>query len=85
MGDKPIPFTPHQESIMDDVAGMTFASCAIRSCPHPAVIRRFGTNGVANVSVYTCHRCKYKVEHKYHGGLGCSYGVEKDVPPGEGG
>lgn len=79
MGDKPIPFTPYQEAIMDDVAGMTFAKCAMRSCPHPSVIRQFGTNGVANVSVYTCHRCKHRIESRYCGGVKCGYGVDESV------
>ena len=51
--------------------GKLFASCCMRSCPEPHVIKRYGVGGVANVSVWTCKRCRHVIEYKYHGGVGC--------------
>lgn len=77
MGDKKKPFIPSYAPVRDDVIGRSFAPCAVRPCPEPHVIARFGVGGVANVSIYTCRKCKYKVEYKYHGGLSC--GLEDSV------
>ena len=82
MGDKKVPYVPKYEPIRDDVIGKRFAPCTIRSCPEPHVIARFGVGGIANVSVHTCRKCKYRKEYKFHGGLGCTYGLENGVPPG---
>ena len=81
MGDKPKTFTPNHNRIRDDVIGKEFAACSMRTCPEPHVIKRFGTGGIANVSVYTCKRCKYRIEYKTHFGVGCSYGLENDIQP----
>ena len=81
-GDKPIAYRPFHTRIRDDVIGKEFAACAVRSCPEPHVIKRFGVGGVANVSVWTCRRCKYHTEHPLHFGVGCAYGLEQDVSPG---
>lgn len=83
MGDKPTPFEPKHKIIRDDVIGKSFASCCMRECPHPKVIQRFGLGGVANVSYYTCKRCKFHREHPLHFGVSCEYGLEKGVRPGE--
>ena len=77
MGDKPKTFTPSYAAIRDEVIGKSFAACMMRPCPEPHVIARYGIGGVANVSVYTCRKCRYKVEYKYHGGLSC--GLEDGV------
>ena len=73
MGDKKPPFSPSYEPIRDDVIGKRFAPCAVRSCPEPHVINRYGVGGVANVSIYTCRKCKYVQTYKYHGGVSCGY------------
>lgn len=75
MGDQKPPYRP-KGRIRDDVIGREFAECAVRSCPHPKVIQRFGMGGVANVSVWTCKRCRFAVKHKL-AGWGCSYGKEE--------
>lgn len=77
MGDRKQPLTPSYAPIRDDVIGKSFAACMMRSCPEPHVIKRYGIGGVANVSVYTCRKCRYRVEYKYHGGLSC--GLDNSV------
>ena len=73
MGDKPKPFEPYYKPIRDDVIGKAFSSCAMRRCPHPKVQDKYGVGGVANVSVYTCRKCRYRIEYKLHGGVSCGY------------
>ena len=83
MGDKKQPYAPKYEPIRDDVLGMRFAPCAMRSCPHPAVIRKYGVGGEAMVSIYTCKRCKHHINYDFHGGVGCGYdGVGESVSQG---
>ena len=82
MGDKKEPYTPKYEPIRDDVIGKRFSPCAMRSCPEPHVLAKYGVGGVANVSVYTCRKCKHQVLFKYHGGVKCGYGLAECVPPG---
>ena len=72
-GDLKPPFQPPLYRIRDDVIGREFADCSVRSCPHPGVIKKYGLGGVANVSVYTCRRCKYHTETEYYFGVGCGY------------
>ena len=60
----------------DDVTGKEFAPCAVRSCPHPNVIKKYGIGGKANVSVWVCRKCRYHTETKLFGGVGCSYSTE---------
>lgn len=73
MGDKKEPFVPKYAPIRDDVIGKEFAPCCMRSCPHPNVIRRYGVGGKANVSVYTCRKCRFVVKEKLYGGVSCGY------------
>lgn len=71
MGDKKPPFVPEYKPVRDDVIGKLFHST--RRCPHPGVISKYGVGGIANVSAWTCKKCRYRVEYKYHGGVGCGY------------
>lgn len=73
MGDRKAPYTPSYEPVRDDVLGKMFSPCAVRNCPEPHVIKRYGVGGVANVSVWTCRKCKYVKTYKWHGGVGCGY------------
>ena len=73
MGDKKAQYTPSYEPVRDDVIGKMFSPCAVRSCQEPHVIKRYGVGGVANVSVWTCRKCKYVKTYKWHGGVGCGY------------
>lgn len=82
MGDQKPPFKPNHNRVRDDVIGREFVACAVRSCPHPKVIQRFGVGGVANVSVYTCRKCRFHTEHSLHFGIGCNYGLDEGVYPG---
>lgn len=65
------------EPVRDDVIGKTFSHGSVRSCPHPGVIKRFGMGGVANVSVWTCRKCRYVIKHKWIGGVSCGYPEEQ--------
>ena len=59
--------------VRDDVIGVRFPRDSVRSCPHPAVIQRYGTGGVANVSAWTCRKCRFGTRSKYGGLWGCNY------------
>ena len=82
MGDRKPPFTPSYAPVRDDITGMMFGSGLVRSCPEPHVIKRYGVGGVANVTVYTCRKCKYGKTYEMHGGVSCNYGVEQNVSQG---
>lgn len=58
------------------VLNRMYASCSVRSCPHPAVIAKYGNGGAATVSIYTCRKCKYVERARLYEGYGCSYKVE---------
>ena len=77
MGDKKKPLSPSYEPVRDDVIGKLFSPGCVRSCPEPHVIKRFGLGGVANVSVYTCRKCKYHKDCKWMGGVTCEYPTEQ--------
>ena len=82
MGDKKPPFIPSYEPILCDVSGHLFKPCSIRQCPEPHVIKRYGTGGVANVSVWVCRKCPYHQNQKLFGGVSCRYGLDNSIPPG---
>lgn len=71
-----------RETVRDDVIGREFAPCCVRSCPHPSVIKRYGVGGIANVSIYTCRKCKHCQKHKLHSGVSCNYGSSEPVREG---
>lgn len=71
MGDKQIPFTPSYEPVFDDVLHRMFAPILMRECPNEAVIRRYGTGGKANVSIYVCKKCRYGIKHRDMGAWNC--------------
>lgn len=80
MGDKKIPYVPSYEPIIDDVLLKKFAPVLMRKCPSEAVIRRYGTGGIANVSIYVCKKCAYGHKHKMMGAWYC--GLEQDLQAG---
>lgn len=61
------------EPLRDCVNGLRFHPNQMRECPEPHVREKYGTGGVAWVSLYTCKKCKYHTEFAMHGGIGCSY------------
>ena len=61
------------EPVYDDVLGKYFDPCCMRPCPEPHVIKRYGTGGKANVSVYVCKKCRYVKTYRWHGGVSCGY------------
>ena len=73
IGDKKPPLRHNGATIRDDVIGKQFYYGMVRSCPEPHVIRRFGIGGKANVSVYTCRKCRYHEDTKWFGGVKCIY------------
>ena len=62
-----------------DVTGREYHSCMVRECFHPQVLRRYGKNGKANVSIYVCRKCRHKVTVPDCGMLGCSYNRSSDI------
>jgi len=80
-GDKKATYDPKYEPVRDDVNGRMFSSGCVRRCPEPHVIIRYGIGGVANVSVYTCRKCKYHTDEKWFGGVRCAYGLDERLPP----
>ena len=68
--------------VRDDVIGKRFSAGMVRECPEPHVKKRFGVGGIANVSVYTCRKCKFHIEYEWHGGVSCGYGLGENLPPG---
>ena len=75
-GDRPIPYRPKYEPVRDDVNGKVFGSGMMRECPEPHVQKKYGVGGIANVSVYTCRKCRYVKTYPMHGGVSCTYGME---------
>ena len=73
MGDKKPTYVPSYTPIRDDVIGKVFSPCCVRQCPHPSVQAKYGVGGVANVSVYTCRKCRCVVKHEFFGGVSCGY------------
>lgn len=51
---------------------------SVRSCPHPAVIGRYGRNGKAQVCWLICRKCQFGEKGKYDGGIKCTYEKEKE-------
>lgn len=80
MGDKKIPYVPSYEPIFDDILRKTFAPVLMRKCPNEAVIKRYGTGGIANVSIYVCKKCRYGIKHEMMGAWSC--GLEQGVSAG---
>lgn len=78
MGDKP-EFIPSYTLVRCDVTLKQFPHFSVRECPHPGVIKRYGTGGVAHVCVYVCFKCKYARRFRFFGGVGCSYGMGQGV------
>lgn len=73
MGDRPKAYTPSYAPILCDVTGKMFAPCAIQQCHEPHVVKRYGTGGVCNVSIYVCRKCKHKLTFQNCGAIGCGY------------
>lgn len=76
MGDQKPPYESRGEPILDNVSGKMFSHGCVRRCPHPGVISKFGVGGKANVSVYTCRKCRFHESVKWIGGSKCRYETE---------
>lgn len=80
MGDEKKRYSPTYGKKLDVVLNRYFADCSVRECHHPNVIKRFGTGGVATVSLYTCKKCRHGKKEKLYGGWYCGYNaVEQGV------
>ena len=73
MGDKKITFEPSYAPVRCDVSGLMFTSGAVRFCPEPHVIAKYGVGGKCKVSVWICRKCRYVKTYPYHGGVNCTY------------
>ena len=60
------------EKVRCDVTGYSFSAVAVRECPEPNVIARYGSGGVAHVCVYVCRKCRNAVRYPFFGGLSCA-------------
>lgn len=76
MGEKKIPFVPRHEPVLCDVTLKRFGAMTVHQCKEPSVVSRYGTGGIANVSIYVCKKCKYAKKYEMHGAIGCGYGLE---------
>lgn len=54
-----------------DISGKMFHPSSTRRCLDGAVVRKYGTGGIVNVSVWVCNKCHHAIHYKFHGGLGC--------------
>lgn len=79
MGDKKQTYAPSYAPVLCNVTGKMFAPVCVRECKEPHVVDRYGIGGKANVSIYVCRKCKYKVTVQNCGALGCGYGLEQSV------
>ena len=61
-----------------DVSGYTYIDSAVRRCPHPKVIARYGHAGKCNVSWLICRKCQFGRKGKYDGGWMCDYGKQTE-------
>lgn len=81
MGDVKRPYQPPTFRARCDVDREEYDSRIIRSCPHPAVISRYGRmSGKANVSIYQCRKCQFGDVRPFDGSVGCNY--ESEVKAG---
>lgn len=76
-GDSKKQFSPDYAPIIDDTCGKPFYPGCMRRCPHPGVIAKYGTGGVCNVSVWTCRKCRFVVNHPMMGGVSCGFTSQK--------
>ena len=83
MGDKAKTFSPSYAPVLCNVTGKMYSPCCVKECKEPHVVERYGIGGKANVSIYVCRKCKYKVTTPFCGALGCGYGLEQRVQEGE--
>lgn len=63
-----------------DVTGYTFPNISVQECPSPAVIKKYGVGGKANVSIYVCRKCKHVIPCEFFGGIKC--GLKENKPVG---
>ena len=60
---------------VDAITRLPFPDVMLRTCPHPAVQKRYGAG--CKVSVYTCKRCKHGERHGLFDGWGCAYSTDE--------
>lgn len=56
-----------------DKCGRPSADCAIRYCPHPAVLRWYGRDEMVKICYYCCQKCRFAEKVGLSPGLGCAY------------
>ncbi len=56
-----------------DVTGREYDECAVRHCPHPAVLERFGYDGQVRVCIYVCRKCDFGQTEVNFDAVRCGY------------
>lgn len=66
-----------KSKIRCDVTGYTFPAVCVQECPSPAVVKKYGVGGKANVCIYVCRKCKHAIPCEFFGGLRCGLKEQK--------
>lgn len=66
-----------KSKIRCDVTGYTFPAVSVQECPSPAVVKKYGVGGKANVCIYVCRKCKHAIPCEFFGGLRCGLKEQK--------
>ena len=65
--------------LYDDIYHLKWLPGQAQKCPHPWVIEKYGIGGECVVSIYTCRKCRFRIEEDrlVYGGIICGYGKEE--------
>ena len=66
-----------KSKIRCDVTGYTFPAVSVQECPSPAVVKKYGVGGKANVCIYVCRKCKHAIHYEFFGGISCGLKQQK--------
>ena len=65
------------EKVIDSIYHREWDAGNTNACAHPAVVQRYGVNGVCIIPVFKCMQCRYAVHFPMHGGIHCGYRKEE--------
>ena len=85
MGDQKPKYTPSHHTSYCAVTRQYYADCAMRTCPHDGVQKKYGEG--CKVSVYVCARCVHGEKHPCFAGYTCALekqaGESNQDPPAD--